>query len=106
LQKGILKTEYNKTDDNYRAYFNNDAVYNEFHRCVNNFVYDKTYTAISVTDFLREYNDISNPLRFEKMFTIRNAKRHIDAWVGNFNKERQGFCFEYSQRTRNWIKKH
>jgi hypothetical protein len=106
LQKGIIKTEYNKTGDNYKAYFNNDAVYNEFHRCVNNFVYDKTYTAISVTDFLREYNDISNPLRFEKMFTIRNAKRHIDAWVGNFNKERHGFCLEYSQRTRNWIKKH
>jgi hypothetical protein len=106
LQKGIIKTEYNKTGDNYKAYFNNDAVYNEFHRCVNNFVYDKTYSSISVTDFLSEYNDISNPLRFEKMFTIRNAKRYIDAWVGNFNKERHGFCFEYSQRTRNWIKKH
>jgi len=106
LQKGIIKTEYNKTGDNYKAYFNNDAVYNEFHRCVNNFVYDKTYSSISVTDFLKEYNDISNALRFEKMFTIRNAKRYIDAWVGNFNKERHGFCFEYSKRTRNWIKKH
>ncbi|RTY81882.1 hypothetical protein EKL99_11125 [Flavobacterium sp. ZB4P23] len=106
LQKGIIKTEYNKTDDNYKAYFNNDAVYTEFHRCVNNFVIDKTSLEFSVTDFLKEYNDILNPLRFEKIFTTKNAKRFIDAWAGKFNTEKRGFWFEYSQRTRNWIKKY
>ena len=105
LQKGIIKTAYNKTDDNYKAYFNNDAVYNEFHRCINNFIIDKDCDSFSVTDFLREYNDVSNPLRFEKMFTIRNTKRYIDAWVGNFNNDMHDDYFEYSQRTRNWIKK-
>jgi hypothetical protein len=106
LQKGIITTEYNKATDNYKAYFNNDAIYNEFHRCVNNFVTDKTFLSFSVTDFLREYNDISNPLRFEKMFTTKNAKRFIDAWIGKFNRENKNFVFEYSQRNRNWIKKY
>lgn len=106
LQKGIIKTEYNKTGDNYKACFNNDAIYNEFHRCINNFVTDITCLSFSVTDFLREYNDGSNPLRFEKMFTIRNAKYKIDAWVGNFNRENKSFMFEYCQRTRKWIKKY
>jgi hypothetical protein len=106
LQKGIIKTEYNKTGDNYRAYFNNDAVYNEFHRCANHFVTDITCLSFSVTDFLREYNDGSNPLRYEKMFTTKNAKRFIDAWVGNFNRENKNFMFEYSQTWRKWIKKY
>jgi hypothetical protein len=105
LQIGIIKTEYNKTGDNYKAYFNNDAVYNEFHRCVNNFVIDSTCNDFSVTDFLKEYNDIGNPLRFEKMFTTKNTKKFIDAWVGKFNSENKEFYLEYSQRTRNWIKK-
>lgn len=105
LEKGIIKTEYNKTGDNYKAYFNNDAVYNEFHRCIYNFVNDKSCLSFSVSDFLKEYNDISNPLRFEKMFTTRNVKRYIDAWVGNFNRENKNFMFEYSLRDRKWNKK-
>jgi hypothetical protein len=105
LEKGIIKTEYNKAGDNYKAYFNNDVIYTEFHRCVNNFVIDSTCNDFSVTDFLKEYNDILNPLRFEKMFTTKNTKKFIDAWVGKFNSENKGFYFEYSQRTRNWIKK-
>jgi hypothetical protein len=105
LQIGIIKTEYNKAGDNYKAYFNNDAVYNEFHRCLNNFVIDSTCNDFSVTDFLKEYNDIGNPLRFEKMFTTKNTKKFIDAWVGKFNSENKEFYLEYSQRTRNWIKK-
>lgn len=106
LQKGIIKTDYNKTGDNYKAYFNNDAVYSEFHRCVNNFVIDNTCNDFTVTDFLRRYNDSENPLRFEKMFTPKNAKRFIDAWAGKFNIENQGFYFEYSKMWRKWIKKY
>jgi len=44
-------------------------------------------------------------LRFEKMFTTRNVKRYIDAWVGNFNRENKNFMFEYSLRDRKWNKK-
>ena len=105
LQKGIIKTEYNKTGDNYKAYFNNDAVYTEFHRCVNAFIQDNTCFEFSVTDFLRRYNDIENPLRFEKMFTAKNTKKFIDAWIGKFNTEKHGFYFERSDRTKKWIKK-
>ncbi|MDI6031901.1 hypothetical protein QLS91_02320 [Flavobacterium sp. LB2P84] len=105
LQKGIIKTEYDKTDDNYRAYFNNDAVHSEFHRIIDQFVDDPLCTEFTVTSFLNVYNDTLNPLRFEKMFTTRNTKRLIDAWVGKFNLESIDFGIEYSQRTRNWIKK-
>ena len=105
LQKGILKTEYNKAGDNYKAYFSNDAVYNEFHRCINTFITDNTCIEFSVTDFLIKYNDIENPLRFEKMFTTKNTKKFIDAWVGKFNIDKNGFGLEYTNR-RKWIKKY
>lgn len=105
LQKGVIKTEYNKTGDNYKAKFYNDAIFTEFHRCINRFVIDNTCIDFTVNDFLREYNDILNPLRFEKMFTMRNTKGYIDAWIKNFNTERHSFYFEYSQTWRKWIKK-
>lgn len=104
LQKGVIKTEYNKTGDNYKAYFNNDAVFDEFHRCVNSFIQDNTCFEFSVTDFLRRYNDIENPLRFEKMFTTKNTKKFIDAWIGKFNTENKDYYFEYTNR-RKWVKK-
>ncbi len=103
MQKGIIKTEYNKTVDNYKAYFNNDAVFEEFHRCVNTFIQDETCFEFSVTDFLRRYNDIENPLRFEKMFTTKNTKKFIDTWVRKFNTENKDYYFEYTNR-RKWIK--
>lgn len=34
LQKGIRKTEYNKTGDNFKACFYNDAIYTEFERII------------------------------------------------------------------------
>jgi hypothetical protein len=105
LQKGIIKTEYNKTVDNFKAYFRNDAVFNEFNRCINNFIEDENCLSFSVTDFLNIYNENSNPLRGEKMFTTRNAKKLIDAWVGNFNRENKKFMFEYIKRERKWFKK-
>lgn len=102
LQKGIIKTEYNKTYDNYKAYFSNDAVYTEFERIISILIMNDSF---NVSEFLSVYNDIYNPLRFEKMFTTKNTKKLIDAWAGIFNKENKDFYFEYSQRTRNWIKK-
>lgn len=109
LQKGIIKTDYNKTGDNYKAYFNNDVVFSEFHRCIKRFIEDDdefSFNEFSVSDFLAVYNDVSNPLRFEKMFTTRNAKRFIDAWIGKFNRENKDFYFEYCQAWRKWIKKY
>jgi hypothetical protein len=102
LQKGIIKTEYNKTGDNYKAYFSNDAVYTEFERIISILIMNEDF---NVSEFLSVYNDVSNPLRFEKMFTTKNAKRFIDTWAGKFNKESKVFYFEYSQTWRKWIKK-
>lgn len=103
LQKGIIKTEYNKSNDNYKAYFNNDVVYTEFERIISLLISNDSF---NVSDFLSIYNDISNPLRTEKMFNMKNVKKLIDAWTGKFNTERHGFWFDYSQRNRYWIKKN
>ncbi|MFV5699986.1 hypothetical protein ACM55H_16620 [Flavobacterium sp. ZT3R17] len=102
LQKGIIKTEYNKTGDNYKAYFNNDVIYTEFERIISILTMNDDF---NVSEFLSVYNDISNPLRFEKMFNNKNTKKLIDAWMGKFNAERQEFWFEYTNR-RKWIKKY
>ncbi|MEG0848404.1 MAG: hypothetical protein RSH24_00975, partial [Flavobacterium sp.] len=77
LQKGIIKTEYNKTVDNYKAYFSNDAIHNEFHNCISVLMSGNTPFEFTVSDFLRVYNDKENPLRFEKMFTTKNTKKLI-----------------------------
>ena len=103
MQKGIIKTEYNKTVDNYKAYFSNDAIHNEFHNCISVLMRGNTPFEFSVSDFLRVYNDKENPLRFEKMFSTKNTKKLIDAWVGKFNTENKGYYFEYNNR-RKWIK--
>ncbi|MNX74196.1 hypothetical protein D3C86_1056270 [compost metagenome] len=102
LQKGIIKTEYSKTNDNFKAYFNNDAVYTEFERIISILIMNDSF---NVSDFLNVYNDNLNPLRFEKMFTVKNIKKLIDAWVGKFNNQRREFWFEYTNR-RKWIKKN
>lgn len=103
LQKGIIKTEYNKAGDNYKAYFSNDVIHNEFHNCITVLMSENTPFEFSVSDFLRVYNDKENPLRFEKMFTTKNTKKLIDAWVGKFNTENKDFYFQYTNR-RKWIK--
>jgi hypothetical protein len=102
LQKGIIKTEYNKTGDNYKAYFNNDAVYSEFERIISILIMNDNF---NVSEFLSLYIDIFNPLRFEKMFTTKNTKKLIDAWAGKFNIENKDFYFEYTNR-RKWVKIH
>lgn len=103
LQKGIIKTEYNKSNDNYKAYFNNDAVYTEFERIISLLISNDSF---NVTDFLNIYNDISNPLRTEKMFSIKNVKKLIEAWTGKFNTERHGFWFKRIENEKKWIKKY
>ena len=105
LEKGILKTNYNKTGDNFKAYFHNDAVFNEFKRCINILINDENCLDFSVTDFLNIYNENSNTLRGEKMFTTKNTKRYIDAWVGVFNRGNEKFMLQYIKRDRKWIKK-
>lgn len=103
LQKGVIKTEYNKTGDNYKAYFSNDVVYTEFERIISNLIVNESF---NVSDFLSEYNEITNSLRFEKMFTTKNTKKFIDAWIGNFNRGNKDFCFEYCKTWRKWSKKY
>ena len=105
LEKGIIKVNYNKADDNYKAYFNNDVIYSEFHRCIDILVNGNSPFEFNVSDFLRVYNDSENPLRFEKIFSIKNTKKYIDAWVGKYNTDQHGYYFERLERQKKWIKK-
>ncbi|AOW10488.1 hypothetical protein [Flavobacterium gilvum] len=102
LQKGIIKTDYNKTNDNYKAKFSSDAILEEFERIMSILIENDSF---KVSDFLKLYNDPSNSMRHEKIFTIKNTKKFIDVWMDKFNSERHEFGFEYIQRSRNWIKK-
>ena len=105
LTKGIIKTEYNKTSDNYKAYFNNDVIYSEFHRCIAILLSGNSSYEFNVSDFLSIYNDSENSLRFEKIFHTKNTKKYIDAWVGKYNTEKHGYYFDRLERDKKWIKK-
>lgn len=102
LQKGIIKTDYNKAGDNYKAYFSNDVIYTEFERIISIVIQQDNF---NVSEFLSIYNDSGNNLRFEKMFTQKNTKKFIDAWAGKFNIENESFYFEYTTSKRKWVKK-
>jgi hypothetical protein len=103
ITDGILKIEYNKVQDNFKAYFNNDIVYGEFNRIIN--LID-TSNGFIAKDFIDIYQNICNPLRPDKLFTHKNIRTYIDVWVSYNNKQSNGlFCFEYSQRQRKWINK-
>jgi hypothetical protein len=102
LEKGIIKTQYNKTGDNYKAYFSNDVVFDEFERIIPILISNESFT---VSSFLKIYDDPTNPLRFQKIFTTRNTKKFIDVWVGRHNRESNEVYFEYDKKWRVWVKK-
>lgn len=95
---GLEAPEYDKNEDNFKAYFYNDAVLLEFER-----VFYKVQGMVggfSVGDFLRCYLDLENPLRFEKYFHTKNTKSLVDAYI-KFNQ----LGFDYSQRDKKWKKR-
>lgn len=95
LNYGIQKIDYNKTDDNMKAYFQNDVMFSEFERIFNIISRNDEF---SVTDFLKEYQDKDNPLKYDKLFHKFNIKNLIDVWIKHNNID-----FVYNQRLRKWI---
>jgi hypothetical protein len=98
LEFGLNRIAYNKTEDNFRASFNNDVVLEEMERIIN--VLIETRTEFGVSDFLKIYKDISNNLRFENFFHYNNTKNLIEIFVKHHN-----INVEYCQRRRKWIVK-
>lgn len=79
LELGLTAPVYDKNADNYKAYFNNDSVEEEFERV---FSIVRNYSdGFQVNDFLNVYNEPSNPMRFEKYFHKNNTKKMIDTYL-------------------------
>ncbi len=96
LDEGLQRIAYDKTDDNYRAYFSNDAVKEEFERLLK--IVKEKEGGFTVSDFLNEYQQYDNPLRHEGFFSKNNVKILVDAHLKKHNSN-----FKYHKKYRKWI---
>ncbi len=92
LRYGLKTIQYDKREDNFRAYFYNDAILEEMERLFD-LLNGRDFT---VTDFLNEHK--TNPLyHYKPEFNVRNAKKYIDAFI-----EFRELKYRYEQMTRKW----
>ncbi|MGJ8667535.1 MAG: hypothetical protein ACSHW7_14285 [Patiriisocius sp.] len=95
LTEGLERIDYNKSEDNFRAIFNNDSVLEEFERIFE--LIKVNDGGFNVKDFLSHYNYFDNPLKYEKHFHTRNVRKYIDIYIkyNNLN-------IEYVKSGRRW----
>jgi hypothetical protein len=98
IEFGMEAPAYDKNEDNFKAYFHSDAILQEFERIFN--IVSKWKNGFNVSDFLSQYNDKENPLRFEKYFHHRNVKTLIDTYIKFKNLD-----LKYNQMLRKWSRK-
>lgn len=84
LEFGLEAPNYNKTADNYRAYFYNDTLETEFER-IFNLVKEDRVEGFNVSRFLEAYQDFNNSLRYEKFFNHKNTKTLINVYLKHHN---------------------
>lgn len=99
LDFGLEKIIYDKDADNYNAYFHNDGVEQEFERIFDILTQRESFR---VSDFLKIYQNIENPLRFEKFFHQNNTKKLIEIYL----KKNNGIDIEYKESEKKWIVKN
>jgi hypothetical protein len=98
LTQGLHRISYDKSQDNFKAIFNNDSVLEEFERI---FKYiSSNENKFSVSDFLKHYYAYENPLKNEKYFHRNNVKKLIDVYIKHKN-----LNIEYVLRDRKWVVK-
>ncbi|MDM1415058.1 primase-helicase family protein [Myroides odoratimimus] len=98
LEHGLDAPKYDKEDDNFRAYFSNDVIIEEFERIFN--IISNSTDSFNATNFLDLYKSNENPLRNEGYFHHRNIKKFVDAYV-----KHKKLHFEYNQTNRRWFNK-
>lgn len=98
FDKGLMRTQYDKSEDNFNALFNSDVKVSEFERILNEISYNKD--SFSVAEFLSIYNQFDNPLRNEKLFNQNNVKNLCNIYF----QSRNIFNFVYNERNRRWYK--
>jgi hypothetical protein len=92
LDNGVEGIKYSKDADNFRAYFSNDVLLDEFERI---FQLMEAKGEFKAMDFLGEYNN--GTLRNERIFHRNNVKKYIDTYIDYHNKE-----IVYSKREKTW----
>jgi hypothetical protein len=97
---GLIKPTYNKTLDNYKIRFNNDAIFNEFERIIGKLINRPDF---SVTSFLDIYNDLGNQNRHARWFTHNNTRDYIDAWCEYQAYLQSDYLFSYKKMSKKWI---
>lgn len=101
LKDSLAQIEYDKTKDNYKAYFNSEVTLQEFERIIL-ILMKKEKASFNVSDFLELYR--YSPLYNEKLFSKNNVKKYIDVWFKentndgwNYNKTKKTWQYEFSR---------
>ena len=92
LSIGVEGIEYSKDADNFRAYFSNDVLLDEFERIFGVLESKRRFKAM---DFLNEYKN--GPLRWDGIFHRNNVKRYIDTYIDYHKKD-----IGYNKREKTW----
>lgn len=98
LEFGLDAPKYDKEEDNYRAYFSNDVIIEEFERIFSSI--SNKADGFNATNFLDLYKSNENPLRNEGYFHHKNIKKIVDAYV-----KHKKLNFEYNLTKRKWFNK-
>jgi hypothetical protein len=100
FENGIGKIEYDKKEDNYRAYFSNEVVLGEFENVFKKMIETnkrvKSNEDFSVLDFVSCYKE-NSPLRHDKLFHQNNTKKMIEAYI-----KYHDLNYTYNLRNRKW----
>ncbi len=96
IKNGLTAPICKKNDDNFRAYFNNDSILQEFERIFSELT--EKQNEFKVNDFLTLYKHPNNELRFDNLFTHKNLKKLIDVYIKYNNLK-----INYNQRNRSWV---
>ena len=96
LEFGLDAPKYDKEEDNYKAYFSNNAIIEEFERIFE--IVSKNPDGFNVSTFLNCYQDKENNLKYEKYFNHKNVKRYIDIYIKFHKKD-----LKYNTGLRKWF---
>ncbi|MHA6697328.1 hypothetical protein [Chryseobacterium sp. A321] len=95
LRDGLQAIEYDKREDNFLAYFSNDAKIQEMERIMEVLKGERSF---NVTRFLEVHGDCYTYKYLHKpLFSINDARTHIDAYI-----EYMELRFKYKKMTRMW----
>jgi|SRR5690554_710187 len=96
LEFGLEAPRYDKEEDNYLAYFSNNAKIEEFERIFE--IVSNNPDGFNVSAFLKCYHDKENTLKSEMFFNHKNVKKYIDTYINYHKKD-----LKYNTGLRKWF---